>query len=66
MARAKVQRQGTKLFEKLQLAFEVSHIYNCTKAQIISEGNFGNLNFPKRNIEINVRISALANKLVKK
>ena len=40
--------KGTKLFEKLQLAFEVSHSYNFTKGQIISEGNCGVLNFPKK------------------
>ena len=40
--------KGTKLFRKLQLAFEVSHIYNFTKGQIISEGNCGVLNFPKK------------------
>ena len=58
--------KGAKLFEKLQLAFVVSNIYNFTKCQIISEGNFGVLNYPKRNIEIIVRISALASKMGKK
>ena len=55
--------KGTKLFEKLPFAFEVSHIYNFTKGQIISEGNCGVLNFPKKP-EIILRIfSTLASKM---
>ena len=57
--------KGTKLFEKLQLAFEVSHSYNFTKGQIISEGNCGVLNFKKKT-EIILRIfSDLASKMGK-